>query len=93
MSSPLLTGAIVLASALVALHFLRFWKSTRDGFFLYFALSFAIQAAQWLHSGVYTGTSEYSPVYYLVRLLAYGLIAYAILRRNFGRATPPVAER
>lgn len=84
MSSPLLTGAIVLAAALVALHFLRFWKSTRDGFFLYFALSFAIQAGQWLHSGVYTGTSDYSPVYYLARLLAYGLIAYAILRRNFG---------
>lgn len=85
MSSQLLTGAIVLASALVALHFLRFWKSTRDGFFLYFALSFAIQAVQWLHSGVYAGTSEYSPVYYLARLLAYGLIAYAILRRNLGR--------
>lgn len=90
MNSPLLTGAIVLASALVALHFLRFWKSTGDGFFLYFAVSFFIQSAQWLHSGVYQGTSEYSPVYYLARLLAYGLIAFAILRRNT-RATEPAS--
>ena len=88
MNSPLLTGAIVLASALVALHFLRFWKSTHDGFFLYFAVSFFIQAAQWLHSGVYQGPSDYSPVYYLARLLAYGLIAFAIQRRNTRPSEP-----
>jgi hypothetical protein len=81
-NNPLLTGAIVLAAAMVGLHFLRFWKSTRDGFFLLFALSFFIQSAQWLHSGLYHGTDDYSPLYYLARLLAYGLIAYAILRRN-----------
>ena len=84
MNSPLLTGAIVLAAAMVGVHFLRFWKDSRDGFFLCFALSFFIQAAQWLHSGLYHGTSDYSPLYYLARLLAYGLIAYAILRRNVG---------
>lgn len=82
MNNPLLTGAIVLAAAMVGLHFLRFWKATRDGFFLLFALSFFIQSAQWLHSGLYQGTDEYSPLYYLARLLAYGLIGVAILRRN-----------
>ena len=82
MNHPMLTGAIVLAAALVGLHFLRFWKDSRDGFFLCFALSFFIQAAQWLHSGLYQDTSDYSPLYYLWRLLAYGLIAFAILRRN-----------
>lgn len=89
MNNPLLTGAIVLAAALVGLHFLRFWKSTGDGFFLCFALSFFIQSAQWLHSGLYQGTSEYSPLYYLARLLAYGLIALAILRRNATGQVPP----
>ena len=82
MNSPLLTGAIVLAAALVGLHFLRFWKDSRDGFFLCFALSFFLQAAQWLHSGLHQDASEYSPLYYLSRLVAYGLIAFAILRRN-----------
>ena len=92
MNSPLLTGAIVLAAAVVGLHFLRFWKSSRDGFFLCFALSFFIQAAQWLHSGLYQGLSDYSPLYYLARLLAYGLIAYAILQRNAGHPTPAGAK-
>jgi len=86
MTSPLLSGALVLGSCLVGLHFLRFWKTTRDNFFLYFALSFFIQGAQWLHSGLNADTSDYSPVYYLARLLAYGLIAWAILRRNVGPA-------
>ena len=85
MNDPLLTGAIVLAAALVGLHFLRFWKATRDRFFLLFALSFFIQSAQWLHSGLYQGTDEYSPLYYLARLLAYGLIGVAILGRNAAR--------
>ena len=82
MNNPLLTGAIVLAAAMVGLHFLRFWKATRDRFFLLFALSFFIQSAQWLHSGLYQGADDYSPLYYLWRLLAYGLIAYAIVQRN-----------
>ena len=81
-ANPLITGMLVLAAAMVGLHFLRFWKSSRAGFFLCFALSFFIQSAQWLHSGLYHGTSDYSPLYYLARLLAYGLIAWAILRRN-----------
>jgi hypothetical protein len=81
-NNPLLTGAIVLAAAMVGLHFLRFWKATRDRFFLLFALSFFIQSAQWLHSGLYHGADDYSPVYYLWRLLAYGLIGVAILGRN-----------
>lgn len=36
----MLTGAIALASLLVGLFFFRFWRQTRDRFFLYFALAF-----------------------------------------------------
>jgi hypothetical protein len=83
----LLTGAIVMGCALIGLVFLRFWKSGRDPFFIYLAVSFWIQGAQWLHSGIARdSTMEYSPYYYLPRLLAYGLIVFAILRKNYGRA-------
>lgn len=83
--SGLITGAIVMACAAIGLVFLRFWKSSGDRFFIYFALSFWIQGAQWLHSGTLGGSSEYSPFYYLPRLIAYGLIVFAIFNKNLGR--------
>jgi hypothetical protein len=39
-----LAGASVLASAAVALFFLRFWRDTGDRLFLIFALAFAVFA-------------------------------------------------
>ena len=41
----ILVGAIAAMSLVAALFFLRYWKSTRDRFFLFFALSFFIEAA------------------------------------------------
>jgi len=70
----LLTGALVMACALVGLVFLRFWKASRDQLFLYFAASFWLQGAQWLASA-FIEASEFAPWQYLVRLFAYALIA------------------
>jgi hypothetical protein len=86
--TSLITGAIVMACVTIGLVFLRFWKSSGDRFFIYFALSFWIQGAQWLHSGTLGASSEYSPLYYLARLAAYALIVFAILNKNFGRNAP-----
>jgi hypothetical protein len=89
----LVSGALVMACAAVGLHFLRFWSSTRDGFFLYFAVSFWLQGAQWLHSGWVGPDSEYGPIPYVVRLVAYGLIVVAIVRKNYaGRGRTPAAR-
>jgi hypothetical protein len=82
----LLAGALAMACALAGLVFLRFWKSSRDSFFLYFAVSFWLQGAQWVQSGLMgSSASEDLPYSYLLRLLAYALIAFAILRKNMGR--------
>lgn len=83
--NPIMSGALVMACAVAGLHFLRYWKSSGDNFFLYFALSFFLQGAQWLHSAM-VGTSDFSPLYYLTRLAAYGLIAFAIYQKNYARA-------
>jgi hypothetical protein len=91
--TALITGAIVMACATIGLIFLRFWKSSGDRFFIFFALSFWIQGAQWLHSGTLSASSEYSPLYYLARLAAYGLIVFAILNKNFGRNAAPSSMR
>ena len=41
----MLSGAIATASLVASLFFFRFWRQTRDRFFLWFALSFWIEAA------------------------------------------------
>jgi hypothetical protein len=78
----MLTGAIAMGSTVIALFFLRFWRSTRDRFFLYFALSFGIEGAHRVYSALSFQENEDSPLHYLIRLLAYGLILWAILEKN-----------
>ena len=79
---PILAGAIACASMTAALFFLRFWNHTRDRFFLFFALSFAIEGVNRVILYLSVGPNEDAPVYYLVRLLAYGLIVAAIIDKN-----------
>ena len=78
----LLTGGIAMGSIVIALFFLRFWRSTRDRFFMYFALSFAIEGAHRVYSSLTYQDAEDSALHYLIRLLAYGLILWAILEKN-----------
>ena len=81
----LLAGAIAMASLTIALFFLRFWRSSGDRFFLYFALSFAIEGLHRIYAVMQDGGGEDSPLHYLIRLLAYGLIIWAILEKNLPR--------
>ncbi|KQT07614.1 DUF5985 family protein [Ramlibacter sp. Leaf400] len=83
--NQMLMGGIVVASFVAGLFFFRFWRSTRDTFFLYFALSFWIEAANRIALGL-TVASELEPVFYLVRVIAYGLIVVAILQKNRKRS-------
>lgn len=77
-----LLGAIVMASSVIGLFFLRFWRSTGDRFFLFFALSFFIDALNRLSLGPATQVEDNSPFYYLIRLASYGLILFAIYDKN-----------
>lgn len=79
--NDIMTGAITMASLVITLFFLRFWRSTGDRFFLYFSLSFLIEGMHRLYSAL-NDNAEDSPLHYLIRLLAYGLILWAILEKN-----------
>ncbi|MDY0975594.1 DUF5985 family protein [Massilia sp. CFBP9012] len=81
----MLAGAIAMASLIIALFFLRFWRASGDRFFLYFALSFAIEGLHRVYAVMRDGGGEDSPLHYLIRLLAYGLILWAILEKNLPR--------
>lgn len=81
-TNAMLVGAIAIASLAVSLFFLRYWRSTRDRFFLFFALSFALEAVNRVVTYHVVGTNEDAPGYYLVRLVAYGLIVAAVIDKN-----------
>ena len=80
------TGGIACASFAVGLFFLRFWKSTHDRFFLYFALSFWIQGLNRIHLAIDGASHEGDAVIYLIRLVAYVLILIAIWEKNRKRS-------
>lgn len=80
--NDMLLGAIAMASTVAGLFFLRYWRSTGDRFFLFFALSFFIEAINRVVLGPAVQRPDETPAYYLVRLLSYGLILYAIFDKN-----------
>ncbi len=81
-----LVGVIATACLAAALFFLRFWRDTRDGFFLAFAVSFAIEAAYRIAILLLPKPNEGSPWLYLLRLAGYLVILFAIVRKNYGRS-------
>ena len=84
----MLLGAIAMASFIAGLFFLRFWKSTRDRFFLFFAISFWIQAVNRVVQGLVDPAPENVPTLYLMRLVAFGLILFAIIDKNRSKKNP-----
>ncbi len=80
--NTLLLGANAMAAAIAALFFLRFWRDTRDRFFLFFAAAFFIDAANRVGLAIDQYSEETEPVYYLVRLLSFSLILAGIAYKN-----------
>ncbi|HZY15237.1 MAG TPA: DUF5985 family protein [Ramlibacter sp.] len=78
----LLMGAISAGSLFAGLFFYRFWRHTGDRFFLYFAGSFWIEAGNRTALALVPHADEREPIFYLVRLVAYGLILLAIWQKN-----------
>lgn len=82
----LLLGAIALASFTVGLFFLRFWRAGHDRFFLFFALSFFVEAANRVALALSESPNEGGAGYYWVRLVAYLLILVAVIDKNRKRS-------
>lgn len=78
----MVAGAIAVGWLIAGLFFFRFWHQTRDKFFLYFALSFWLESGNRVALGLLVDASEASPVFYGIRLVAYGLILLAIWQKN-----------
>ena len=77
-----LSGAVAFGFLVCGVFFLRFWRRTRDELFLAFALAFALLGlGQGLLALANIPTEERGSIY-LVRLAAFALILFAIMRKN-----------
>jgi hypothetical protein len=82
-----LVGASVLASAAIAVFFLRFWQQTRDRLFLIFALAFGMFAINRILLSVLDDEGEVQALVYLARALTFALIALGIADKNWPQLT------
>lgn len=84
-----ITGALVAMNLVAGLLFLRFWRDTRDRLFGIFAAAFALLAVQRALMLAYPDRAGYEQAgIYLVRLVAFLLILYAIVDKNRGATRP-----
>jgi hypothetical protein len=77
-----LSGAILLGFWVAGLFFFRFWKITRDRLFSIFALAFWVMGLERLILAIMAPENEFRPYIYIFRLLAFTLLAVAILDKN-----------
>lgn len=76
------SGAISMAFAVCAAFFLRFWRRTKDGLFLAFAVAFVLLALNQALTTLLGLPLEERSWLYLLRLAAFLVIIVAVLRKN-----------
>jgi hypothetical protein len=77
-----LAGAISIGLLVIGLYFLKFWRRTRDSLFLAFAVAFALLALNQAVPALADIPDENLSGVYLLRLAAFLVIIWAILRKN-----------
>jgi len=77
-------GVLTMASLTASLFFLRFWRASRERLFAFFALAFALLAANWTGLALIDNpTDEASQEYaYVVRLVAFVILIIGIIDKN-----------
>jgi hypothetical protein len=77
-----LSGAIFISATISFLFFLRFWKDSKDRFFLLFSISFALLSLERLALVYLVDQKEFHWLAYSIRLMAYLVILAAIVSKN-----------
>ncbi len=80
--SSTLLGAISMASLVVALLFARFWRQTRDDFFLFFSIGFLLDSVTRFFLAIVPTDEKIEPLFYVSRLVTFSLIIIAIIQKN-----------
>jgi len=80
-----LIGAIAMASLTAGLFFLRFWRDTKDRFFLFFAISFFVEGLNRFALAMTGNPNEDRPFFYFVRFISFVVILIAIADKNWSK--------
>ncbi len=77
-----LSGFLMAMCLVAALFFLKAWRQTRDQLFLMFGIAFWLMSLERVLLSVTRLSGEDEAANYLLRLAAFALIAWAIVRKN-----------
>lgn len=77
-----MAGMLVMASFVIGLRFLKFWRLSRDRFFIWFAGAFWMFGLGWSIRTFDIGLSEHAYLVFLPRLAGFLMILIAILDKN-----------
>lgn len=86
-------GVTFATFAASGVFFLKFWRASRDSFFLYFCIACWLLAVERLAALHYDPTLRSHPdespsfLFYLIRLVAFTVIFVGILQKNKRRAS------
>lgn len=90
MLKAMVNGGLVMACLACALFFLRFWKTSRDRLFAFFALAFGVMSLNWMALTLLQVEDERRHYLYVIRLVSFLVIIYAIWDKNrAGRGSRP----
>jgi hypothetical protein len=85
MGSPLhhfLSGITACACCGAAVFFLRFWRDTRDRFFLLFAAGLFVLSLNWVALEIAHPVAETRHYFYVIRLIAFACLIAGIWDKN-----------
>jgi hypothetical protein len=77
-----LWGALTMGCAVIALCFLRYWRTSRDRLFVFFGIAFAVLALNWVSLAIIDPQVEGRHYVYFFRLASFLLIIVGIVDRN-----------
>ncbi len=77
-----LLGSVATLCIVAGLFFVRYWRTTRDRFFLGFAFAFGLLAVNWSAVAVAHPSTESRHWVYVIRLIAFLLILVSIVQKN-----------
>jgi len=78
----LLSGAMIAGYLVAGLYFFKFWKTSRDALFAFFAAAFWVLALQRTLLSLSTALVEDQTHFYIIRLLAYMILLTGIINKN-----------
>jgi uncharacterized membrane protein YoaK (UPF0700 family) len=79
---PFIHGMVAMGCAIVAVFFRRFWHQSRDRLFLQFSWAFWLLAVSYAMLGTIAFATESRVYVFVVRLVAFCLILFAIFEKN-----------